>query len=104
MKREKEKYTNVKAPELEKSTHFGVTSDLAIGEKNQEEADEGGGFSLLSMFGRQVEPDDEDEEEVDDEQVEEMEVDKNESERVKQKPVEVKKGFYLVTCKCKTKN
>jgi len=91
LKREKEKYTNVKAPELEKTTHFGVTGNLAIGEKNQEKTEESG-FSLLSMFGRQVEPDD-DEGEEEGEKDDEMEVETNEKEPVKQKPTEYKKGI-----------
>jgi len=90
LRREKEKYTNVKAPELEKTTHFGVTGSLAIGEENQEKEEKEGGFSLLSMFGRQVEPD---EEEKENEKEEEMEVDKEEKEPTKQKPVEAKKGI-----------
>ena len=70
LKKEREKFTNVKAPEIEKSTHFGVTGSLDIG--GEEEKEETGGFSLLSMFGRQVETDNENvNEEQSDENMEE---------------------------------
>ena len=70
LKKEREKFTNVKAPEIEKLTHFGVTGSLDIG--GEEEKEETGGFSLLSMFGRQVETDDENvNEEQSDENMEE---------------------------------
>ena len=86
LKKEREKFTNVKAPEVEKSTHFGVTGSLDIG--GEEEKEETGGFSLLSMFGRQVETDEENE----NEQESDENMEDEPTERPKSAAPEVKKG------------
>ena len=88
LKKEKEKYTNVKAPELEKDTHFGVTGTLEIG--GEEEKQETG-FSLLSMFGREIETEEAEEEEK------EEEIENEKETVVPSKPEPIKKGLK---CRC----
>ena len=92
LKKEKEKYTNIKAPELEKDTHFGVTETLEIGTEEEKQET---GFSLLSMFGREIET-----EEVDEEEEKEEEMESEIETVVASKPVPVKKGsrfiYYLI--------